>query len=37
MIKGKGNNMGIIEDMAVIGQKKGNTQGKNVQGTTQNK
>ncbi len=37
MIKGKGNNMGMIEDMAVVGQKKVNTQGKNVRGTTQHK
>ncbi len=28
--------MGMIEDMGVIGQKKVNTQGKNVRGITQN-
>jgi hypothetical protein len=34
MIKGKGNNMAMIEDMGVIEQENVNTQGKNVRGTT---
>jgi len=30
MINGKGNNMGMTEDMGVIGQRKVNTRRKNV-------
>ncbi len=37
MIKGEGDDMGKVEDMGVIGQKKEETQKENPQKITQNK